>query len=387
MILRQSFVVIFGLGLLCQTACSSSVADDAGDEGSGDGEGQGGQGGQAKEEPAVGGGRGAVADKTTGGTGGQVTTTSGGTGGNSVSGVGGGGGTGGTAVVGAGGHAVSGTGGSQGGAGGVASGGSIGGTALDAKLPPSGNFDLTKWKITLPDSKEVTELVGYQNPKWFFTDPTSAGMVFLSPNIGQTTANSSYTRSELREMLNAGAGTKALGNNWITSTSSASAKSMAGGVDGTMNALLRVDHASTTGDAAKVGRLVVGQIHGPETEVIRLYYHKRPDDQKGAIYFATDSLDNKSTWVDIIGGPSKLNPPNGIGLGQTWAYEIKVVGLDMTVTVTPMGTQPTVVTYKLPTGYNDQYLYFKAGVYNQNNTGTAEDHAKVTFFELKHVHP
>lgn len=369
----RSSVVIVGFALLFAPACSSSAGEDADDVGSADGEEKGGQGGQG--EAAAGGGRDGAVDQTAGGTGGQVALASGGAGGKSASGGG------------AGGNAVGGAGGTQGGAGGMKSGGSSVPTALDAKLPPSGNFDLTKWKITLPDGKEVTDLAGYQNPKWFFTDPASGGMVFLSPNVGQTTANSSYTRSELREMLDAGAGTKELGNNWITSTSSASAKSMAGGVDGTMTALLRIDHASTTGDAAKVGRMVVGQIHGPETEVIRLYYHKRPDDQKGAIYFATDSLDNKSTWVDIIGGPSKLNPANGIGLGQTWAYEIKVVGLEMTVTITAMGTPPTVVTYKLPSGYNDQYLYFKAGVYNQNNTGTAEDHAKVTFFACKHVHP
>jgi poly(beta-D-mannuronate) lyase len=32
-------------------------------------------------------------------------------------------------------------------------------------------------------------------------------------------------------------------------------------------------------------------------------------------------------------------------------------------------------------------LYFKAGVYNQNNTGTADDYAQATFYSLTHVHP
>jgi len=269
-------------------------------------------------------------------------------------------------------------------------GGSGGGSGLDPSKPPSGNFDLTKWKITLPDASEVQPSAlssGYQHPNWFFTDPNTGGMVFRSPNLGDTTQNSSYTRSELREMLNPSVGTQALGNNWVTSTSSSSTKQQAGGVDGTMNATLRVDHVSTTGDSGKVGRVIVGQIHGPDTEPIRLYYHKRPSDSKGAIYFGTDDLNNNNTWVNVIGGPNNLNPSNGIALGQTWSYEIKVAGLQMTVKVTPEGGTTTTVTYTLPSGYNNKYLYFKAGVYNQNNTGTSSDYAQATFFSLTHTHP
>ncbi|WP_248927858.1 polysaccharide lyase family 7 protein [Paenibacillus hamazuiensis] len=264
---------------------------------------------------------------------------------------------------------------------------------LDPSKPPSGNFDLTKWKITLPDASEVQPSAlssGYTHPDWFYTDPVTGGMVFVSPNIGDTTSNSSYTRSELREMLNPSAGTKSLGNNFVTSTSSSASQSQAGGVDGTMKATLRVDRVSTTGDSSKVGRVVVGQIHGPDTEVIRLYYHKRPSDSKGAIYFGTDDLSNNNTYVNIIGGPSSLNPSNGIELGQKWSYEIKLAGLQLTVTITPEGGSPTTVTYTIPSGYNDKYLYYKAGVYNQNNTDTSSDqsdHVKATFFSLTHTHP
>lgn len=261
---------------------------------------------------------------------------------------------------------------------------------LDPDAPPSDNFDLTKWKLTLPDSSEISPSTlsnGYEHSSWFYTDSDDGGMVFVSPNYGDTTPNTNYTRSELREMLNPSAGTQSYGNNWVTSTSSSSVKSQAGGVDGTMNAVLSVDHVSTTGDSSKVGRVVVGQIHGPDTEPIRLYYHKRPSDSKGAIYFGTDDLDNNNTWVNVIGGPSDLNPSNGIALGQKWSYEIKVVGLDMTVKVTPEGGSTTTVNYTLPSGYNDKYLYFKAGVYNQNNTGDESDYVQATFYELTHEHP
>lgn len=33
-----------------------------------------------------------------------------------------------------------------------------------------------------------------------------------------------------------------------------------------------------------------------------------------------------------------------------------------------------------------QYMYFKAGVYNQNNSGDADDYAQATFYKLKKSH-
>ena len=272
---------------------------------------------------------------------------------------------------------------------------SCGSNNLDPNLPPGGNFDLTQWKITLPDASERTaaELTGgYENPAWFFTDANTDGMVFVSPNQEATTPNSSFTRSELREMLDPSDNSAHdLDNNFVLSTSTPSVQSQAGGIDGTMKATLIVDRVSTTGapngKPDKVGRVVVGQIHGPDTEPIRLYFHKRPQDSKGAIYFGTDDLSNNNTWVDVIGGPTNLNPSNGIALGEVWDYEIQVVGLNMTVKITPENGSTTTVNYTLPSGYNDKYMYFKAGVYNQNNTGDSSDYAQATFCRLTHTHP
>lgn len=264
---------------------------------------------------------------------------------------------------------------------------------LDPNAPPGSNFDLSHWKITLPinngEEHSPIELVsGYENPDWFFTDPDTGGMVFKAPNLGDTTAGSTYPRCELREMLAPSGPASAHNNNWVTSTSSSAAKSAAGGVDGTMNATLTVDHVSTTGDSAKIGRVIVGQIHGPDTEVIRLYYHKRPTDTRGAIYFGHDNPSTgANTYIPILGDPNNLNPANGLLLGQTWSYEIKVVGHTLTVKVTPQGGSTTTVNYTLESGYDGLDLYFKAGVYNQNNTGTSDDYAQATFYALTHVHP
>ena len=39
-------------------------------------------------------------------------------------------------------------------------------------------------------------------------------------------------------------------------------------------------------------------------------------------------------------------------------------------------------------GYNvaGEYMYFKAGVYNQNKTGRGSDYVQATFYELSNEH-
>lgn len=271
----------------------------------------------------------------------------------------------------------------------ITSGGG-GGNGLDPSAPPSGNFDLSQWKLTIPNGSDISVSTlngGYTLVNAFYTDPVTGGMVFRCLNIAGTTSGSTYSRSELREMLNESAGTTNLGNNWVLGTSSAQARAAAAGVDGTMNATLSVDHVSTTGDSAKIGRVVVGQIHGPDTEIIRLYYHKRPSDSRGAIYFGHDTPSNSNTYYPIIGDPNNLNPVDGINLGERWSYEIKVIGQTLIVSVTPENRPTVTSTLAIEAGYNDQYLYYKAGVYNQNNTGDSTDYVQATFYSLTHTHP
>lgn len=264
---------------------------------------------------------------------------------------------------------------------------------LDPRAAPGRNFDLSHWKLTLPvngaEERSAAQLVaGFQHPEAFFTDPATGGMTFRAPNRAATTSGSHFARSELREMQAPAGSANAAANNWVISTSPDAAKRAAGGVDGTMRATLTVDRVSTTGDAAKVGRVVVGQIHGPSTEVIRLYYHQRPADARGAIYFAHDDpKSGDSVFIPVLGDPKHLNPPDGIALGETWSYEIVVIGRTLTVSVTPHGRATTKVTHPIHAGYDGLALYFKAGVYNQNNTGAPDDYVQATFHALMHAHP
>lgn len=248
--------------------------------------------------------------------------------------------------------------------------------ALDPSSPPSGNFDLTHWKLTLPSSSEVMPWVlsnGWTQEQVFYTHPTSGGMVFRCPNIAGTTQNSNYSRTELREMLDPTAAAHDDSNNWTTA------------MGGRMKARLKVDRVSTTGDSGKVGRVIIGQIHGKDTEPARLYFHKKPGEAKGRIYLATETTGGSNSYsTDIV----RNTNGDGIALGELFTYQITLKDTRLQIDI--LRNQGAVVnTYirYIDSGYRDENLYFKAGVYNQNNTGTSGDYAQATFYSLTHTHP
>ena len=267
--------------------------------------------------------------------------------------------------------------------------------AQDPDLPPGENFDLSRWKITLPDQTEPseTDLVnGFESPDEFYTDPTTGAMVFKCPNNAET-GGSTYPRSELREMLRAGntsISTQGIGlNNWVFSSSTIENQTASGGVDGTMNATVAVDHVSTTGEERMIGRVIIGQIHASDDEPCRLYYRKLPGNSKGSIYIAHEPTTSAEQWYDMIGDRSDdaSDPEDGIALGEKFSYEIKVVFNTLTVTIMREGKDDVVqVVDMTDSGFADDWMYFKAGNYNQNNSGEEGEYAQVSFFELEVTH-
>ena len=265
----------------------------------------------------------------------------------------------------------------------------------DPNLPPSENFDLTQWKITLPDQTEVEENElsnGFESPNEFYTDTNTGAMVFVCPNNGET-GGSSYPRSELREMLRAGntsISTKGIGlNNWVFSSSSQANQEASGGIDGTMTATVAVDHVSTTGESSKVGRVIIGQIHASDDEPCRLYYRKLPGNTRGSIYVAHEPTTSSEQWYEMIGSRSSSasDPSDGIALGEKFSYEIKVVFNTLTVTIMREGKEDVIQEIDMSdSGFADDWMYFKAGNYNQNNSGDEGDYAQVSFFELEVSH-
>ncbi|WP_231758874.1 polysaccharide lyase family 7 protein [Microbulbifer elongatus] len=124
---------------------------------------------------------------------------------------------------------------------------------------------------------------------------------------------------------------------------------------------------------------------------MRLYYRKLPNNSKGAIYIAHELLGGDDTWYELIGSRSSSapDPEDGIALDEIFSYEIKVESNTLTVTIMREGKDDVVqIVDMTDSGYDDpsQYQYFKAGVYNQNNTGDDSDYVQATFYALENSH-
>lgn len=267
---------------------------------------------------------------------------------------------------------------------------------LDPNVPPGSNFDLSYWKITRPNQQERDEdqlVNGFTVEGEFYTDPNTGAMVFWCPNDGLT-GGSTYPRNELREMIRRGdtsISTQGINkNNWVFSSSTLANQEASGGVDGVMTATVAVDHVSLTSDEfRKVGRTIIGQIHASNDEPCRLYYRKLPGNTKGSIYFAHEPTTSAEQWYDMIGSRSDNlpDPEDGIALGEKFSYEIKVIGNILTVSIMREGKPDVVREVDMTdSGFANDWMYFKAGNYNQNNAGDPDEYAQVSFFALDVVH-
>lgn len=276
---------------------------------------------------------------------------------------------------------------------------------LDSGLPPSENFDLEDWYLSIPtdednsgtaDSIKEGELSnGYENMEFFYTGD-DGGLVIKSPTTGfKTSTNTSYVRVELREMLRRGNtqhSTKGVNpNNWVFGSASETARNAAGGVDGRLFVTLAVNQVTTTGLDYQIGRLIIGQIHANDDEPVRLYYRKLPGNSQGAIYIAHEVKGGDDRYYELIGSRDNDadNPMDGISLDEKFSYEIQVTGDVLTVSIHRPGKDSVVQTVDMKeSGYqsDDQYQYFKVGVYHVNNSADAEEYAQATFYEIKNSH-
>ena len=284
-----------------------------------------------------------------------------------------------------------------------------GGYGLSPDLPPGRNFDLLGWYLSTPadddrdgKSDRITEVQlarGATDERYFFT-ADDGGMVFKATVAGaRTSANTRYTRTELREMLRRGntdirtrnddgSPNK---NNWVFSSAPEKAQKAAGGVDGTLRATLAVNHVTRTGDLKEVGQVVVGQIHAKSDEPIRLYYRKLPDNARGSLYAAHEISGGDDVFYDLLGSRKNdaSDPPDGIALDEKFSYEIEARGNELHVAISREGVVLAQQTIDMSnSGYDvvDDYMYVKAGSYNQNSTGSPDDFVQVTFYELEASH-
>ena len=287
--------------------------------------------------------------------------------------------------------------------------------ALDPTQPPGSNFALLSWKLNTPadlDGNGISDTAGETDlntgftDEYFFTSP-NGGMVFRSTIGGaKTSANSSYTRSELREMLrrgNTGISTRGVNrNNWLLGYQPDPGVTV-GGRNGVLRGTLAVNHVTETGDRNRVGRVIIGQIHAENDEPARLYYRKFPENERGFVYLAHEIRNSDDIYFPVVGPATDdigdapdddANPANGIALDEIFSYEIAQRGPRIDVIVRRGDSSGPIIGHNFVdmqqrnSGYDvaEEWMYFKAGAYNQNNTGDDTDFDQVTFFSLENTH-
>jgi len=239
--------------------------------------------------------------------------------------------------------------------------------ALNPAADPSGNFNLANWKITLPvdqngtvigTAQEIKSLQGYQNLNYFYTGSDGA-MVFRAAVDGATTSGSKYARSELREMNGADRAA------WTIKQG------------GTMSATLEVDQVPTRLDGS-VGRIVVGQIHGQDAELTRLYW------DNGTVYFVNDHAGSTGQEATFRLTDSAGRTPN-ISLNEKFSYKIDASAKQLKVSVYADG-QVYTATDTINSFWSTDTFYFKAGTYLGVNETQGTGYGQTSFYALNFKH-
>jgi hypothetical protein len=238
--------------------------------------------------------------------------------------------------------------------------------ALNPSVAPGGNFDLSNWKITLPvdangglsgNAMEVKNLSTYQNSKYFYTAADGA-MTFVASVDGATTSGSSYARSELREM---------------NGTANAAWNLKTGGF---MSATLEVDAAPIRDGMG--GRIIVGQIHGQDDELVRLYW------ENGKLYFANDQAGSSNSETKFYFVNASGQQPN-VSLDERFSYTIDAKGDTLEVTVFADGQIYKSVS-KINSVWQSDTFYFKAGAYLGANETNGTGYGQTSFYALNFNH-
>ncbi len=235
--------------------------------------------------------------------------------------------------------------------------------------PPSGgfDFDLSNWKLTLPVDEdgdtdgtaiEIKLLEGYENDAFFYYADDGA-LVFKTSVDGATTKGSKYPRTELREMID---GERAA---WTLDEG------------GTMTATLQVDAMPTKFDGAS-GRMVIGQIHGEDDELVRLYY------EGGTVYFKNDQAgpDDKELRFELRNDSGETAD---IALNETFSYLIEARDNTLRVEVYADGETYSSVT-PINSVWDSDTFYFKAGAYLNTNESQGTGYGQASFYGLDFSH-
>jgi hypothetical protein len=222
---------------------------------------------------------------------------------------------------------------------------------IDGSRTPGENFDLSHWKLTLPDAtaSEVKQplLATYTSP--FFYTAADGAMVLFAPVTGGTTSGSTFPRSELRELIDG----RNSSSNWTAFGTHI------------LNAQCRIVQMATE------PHIIIGQIHGYDAStLVKLQY--KNGNIEAAIRNSPTGSDTRYTLI------SNHRP------GDLITYQIKVV--DGVVTVSANGATATKDVFASDAAWKAVTFYFKAGAYVQDNVGASTEGGAVAFYQVAATH-
>jgi hypothetical protein len=254
-------------------------------------------------------------------------------------------------------------------------------------------WNINQWKLTLPVSQDdyygtggssAAELIpadcsskeklSNETSLEYFWRETSPDVLSFKVNldeIGATTTNSSYVRSELRELYHFETENRCSSSNqnWFIT-----------GEHKLESTLIIEQYPTITGLAPKV---VLGQVHGYEIKQALVKLLWEGDDKPVRVILNDSFAGNNQTCDDC--------QPFSIDLGvakayQQWQYTISVdlQGIELQTTIDSEVTiktlkwgEPVLANdghyYTLSKNWLNASYYFKAGIYPQINVNTAYD--------------
>ncbi|HEV2635971.1 MAG TPA: polysaccharide lyase family 7 protein [Actinocrinis sp.] len=164
-----------------------------------------------------------------------------------------------------------------------------------------------------------------------------------------TTANSDYSRSELREMTSGGAAA-----NWFAA--------------GTTNKLSATVKATTVPASVCVGQIHLGS-GGSTKPLLELFYHSN-----GEIVMAIEQ--------SPAGGNEVSYDVASVPLGTQWSYTIGLSGSTISLAINGGAAR----TWTASSTFNGYGMYFKAGDYDQTSGSSSTVGARVEFYALSISH-
>jgi hypothetical protein len=261
------------------------------------------------------------------------------------------------------------------------------------EIKKKSSIDLSYWSVTVPGENpnkpgkpiEVgyPEILDYANnpllKKWMYNDEKDKSIVFYAFPSGTTTANSSYSRSELRETMDPGNKNK----NWTFAQG------------GYFKGTYKIDAVSKEADG-KYSRVIVAQIHGRLTNeqrdligqkdnnappILKIYWDKGKIRVKTKVLKNLNASEKEILNVKAWGDDEGINFKEKVNFDK-FTLEIKV----------SEGKMEVILNGKESLVYNDINIkkwgvfenYFKAGNYFQSKEPNS--YAKVKIYSLETSH-